>query len=203
MKARKSKQQGMAEVKLAVETLKNEGIEVSLSEISNLTGISIPVLYTYKQIYDLMGVKKRGPIGTRKPVAIKANPSENRYMTVIRGLFLDNRPMSRSDIADELVAALGGSVDSAAMIQAVNSLIASNTLSLDSNGYYRLKEAPAKTSIAPSVLLDETGNATVLKQGESPLEVAERLIRAGARRIVHLMPSEIFESTTTIISHRI
>ncbi|HVI39729.1 MAG TPA: hypothetical protein VM577_03640, partial [Anaerovoracaceae bacterium] len=71
-------------------------------------------------------------------------------------------------------------------------------------GYYRLKEGQHKSGESlVSALLDEAGNVTVIKAGESALRVAERLIGEGARKIIHLVASEVFQPATTIVSHRL
>ncbi|MFM0649772.1 hypothetical protein PQR14_36115 [Paraburkholderia bryophila] len=194
----KTKKNRYNEIRLAVETLRNEGLPINISQVSNLTGIKVSLLYTYKDLYSLMGVKPRTP----KPVPVA--PSRDRYITVIRDLVKDGRPMNRQDICDELQAICGSEVDQTAMMQAINSLLAMGVLVTAPNGYYRLKGSPNNgASTIQSVVMDDAGNVMIVPAGQSALSVAEQLIQSGAKKVVHFVPSEFFEPATTVVSRRI
>jgi hypothetical protein len=186
------------DIRLAVDTLRSEGLPVNINQVANLTGIKVSLLYTYKDLYDLMGVKPRSP----SPVSVTM--TRDRYVTVIRDLVKDGKPMNRQDVCDELQAICGNPVDETAMMQAINSLVATGFLLAGNNGYYRLKDSPNNgPATTQSVLMDDAGHLTVVPAGQSALSVAEQLIQSGARKVVHFMPAELFEPATTVISRRI
>ncbi|HDR9180346.1 TPA: hypothetical protein QDB06_000870 [Burkholderia vietnamiensis] len=194
------------EIKVAIDTLKNEGLPVTIEQVASLTGFSDQTIRNHRKHFlnDLPLTRPRRNSHINKPAFSPTASNLDRYSTVLKDLFVSGTRMNKQDAADELSAVTGGSVDPATMNQALNSLIANGVLSLDTNGYYRLKEGQHKSGESfVSVLLDEAGNVTVIKAGESALRVAERLISEGARKIIHLVASEVFQPATTIVSHRL
>ncbi|WCM23143.1 hypothetical protein NDK50_34910 [Paraburkholderia bryophila] len=194
---RNSKKNRYDDVRIAVDTLRREGMPVNITQVANLTGIKMCTLYNYKDLHELMGVKpkKKGTVTTY-----------DRYTARIRELFTVGKPMNRDDIRDELLAA-ADEVNESVMTRALNTLIAAQYIVCNSSGYYRLKNdsgySAPQTDAVQSVLMDEDGKVTVVPPGQSAISLAEKLIRSGAKKLTHLVPAEYFEPATTVVSRKI
>ncbi|MFM0417409.1 hypothetical protein [Paraburkholderia aromaticivorans] len=194
------------DILVAIETLQAEGMPVTIKEVSNLTGLPYHLIHAQKSLHSLMNIRPVASYkqnrGQPKREFTAAASMHDRYVTVIKDLFMAGKPMSKQDVADE-IEAMGMGVDHPGIARAINSLLAARDLTMDGNGLYRLAKEPVTTAAeVRSVLMDETGKVTVLEPGQSALQAAEKLIRAGARKIIHLLPSEFFEPTTAVVSHK-
>jgi arginine repressor len=196
-------EQRKKDILVAIETLQAEGMPVTIKEVANLTGLPYHLIHAQKSLHSLMNIR---PVASYKQKREQpkrdftaAASMHDRYVTVIKDLVMAGKPMSKQDVADE-IGAMGMGVDHPAIARAINSLLAARDLTMDGNGLYRLAKEPVTTAAeVRSVLMDETGKVTVLEPGQSALQIAEKLIRAGARKIIHLLPSE---STTAVVSHK-
>ncbi|PRZ48175.1 hypothetical protein BX589_128131 [Paraburkholderia fungorum] len=199
-------EQRKKDILVAIETLQAEGMPVTIKEVANLTGLPYHLIHAQKSLHSLMNIR---PVASYKQKREQpkrdftaAASMHDRYVTVIKDLVMAGKPMSKQDVADE-IGAMGMGVDHPAIARAINSLLAARDLTMDGNGLYRLAKEPVTTAAeVRSVLMDETGKVTVLEPGQSALQIAEKLIRAGARKIIHLLPSEFFEPTTAVVSHK-
>ncbi|SAL47530.1 hypothetical protein AWB71_02579 [Caballeronia peredens] len=194
-----------ADILAAIQALKDQNMPVTIKEVCSLTGLPYHIVYGHKELHEQMNIRATAPYKkkqqTPKREFTPAASMYDRYVTIIKDLCMTDKPMSKHDFADE-IEGMGLTVNVPDISRAINSLLASRDLMMDGNGLYRLAKEQSTTTEAPAVLMDEKGTVTVLEPGQSALQIAEKLIRAGAQKIIHLLPTEVFEPTTAVISRR-